>query len=259
MPECVAYLAGIEPIRANVLEAAINLKIISRNGVGIENIDLEAAKRLGIKIRIANAANSQGVAELAMAFIFSAARSINSCNTSMKKGKWIREKGLELEDKILGIIGCGNIGKKVAQMATGIGMGVLGYDLYRDISFNPNQHFKFVDLDELFKHSDIISLHCPPSEKPLINKDTIMKMKDGIILINTARASLVDESALLDALDKGKVAKYAIDVYNKEPPGLNKLIIHEKTICTPHIGGYTTESIDRAAEMAVDNIIEELL
>jgi D-3-phosphoglycerate dehydrogenase len=258
LPECVGYLAGIEPIGERVLKAAKNLKVISRNGVGIDNIDLKAAKQLGIAIRVADAANSQGVAELAMAFIFLTTRSICSSNTHMKEGQWRREKGIELEGKVLGIIGCGNIGKKVARMATGIGMGVLGYDLYPDISFSPNQRFKFVKLDELFRHVDIITLHCPPCEIPIINKDSIMKMKEGIILINTARASLVDESALLEALNSRKIAKYATDVYNNEPPKLNELITHEMTICTPHIGGYTKESIDRAAEMAVDNLLKEL-
>jgi D-3-phosphoglycerate dehydrogenase len=258
LPECIGYLAGIEPIGERVLKAAKNLKVISRNGVGIDNINLEAANHLGITIKIAGATNSQGVAELAIAFIFMIARSICTCNTHMKKGQWRREKGIELEGKVLGIIGCGNIGRKVARMATGIGMGVLGYDLSPDISFNPNQRFKFVELDELFKHADIISLHCPPGETPIINKVSIMKMKDGIILINTARASLVEESALLEALNNGKIAKYATDVYNNEPPGLDELIIHGKTMCTPHIGGYTIESIDRAAEMAVDNLLKEL-
>ncbi len=258
LPECVAYLAGIEPIRANVLKAAKNLKIISRNGVGIDNIDLKAAERLGIKVKIATAVNSQGVAELAIALIYSSVRSITNCNTHMKNGEWIRKKGIELEGKTLGIIGCGNIGKRVIKMAIGIGFKVIGYDLYPDKFFNPNNSFKYTDLNGIFENSDIISLHRPPGKKPLINKDLIMKMKNGVIIINTARASLVNEAALLEALNEGKIAKYATDVYNKEPPGLNELIIHEKTICTPHIGGYTIESIDRAAEMAVDNIIKDL-
>lgn len=258
LPECVAYLAGIEPIKANVLNAAKNLKIISRNGVGIDNIDRKVAERLGIKIKIAPAANSQGVAELAIGLIFCSIRSITNCNAHMKNGIWKREKGTELKAKTLGVIGCGSIGKIVIKMALGIGLKVLGYDLYPDKSFSPSNSFKYVDLNELFENSDIISLHCPPSENPIINRDSMMKMKNGVILINTARASLVDESTVSKALNKGKIAKYAIDVYNNEPPGLNELILHENTICTPHIGGCTTESIDRAVKMAIDNIIKEL-
>ncbi len=258
LPECVAYLAGIESIRENILKAAKNLKVISRNGVGIENIDLKAAEQLGIKVRIATASNAQGVAELAIGLIFSSIRLIPICNTYMKKGEWHREKGIELEGKTLGIIGCGNIGKRVIKMALGIGMNVIGYDLYPDELFNPGKNFKYTSIDEVYNKADIISLHSPPSEMPLINTNSISKMQRGVIIVNTARAPLVDEKAILKALNERKVAMYATDVYTREPPELNELITHKFTICTPHIGGYTSESVDRAAEAAVDNIIKEL-
>ncbi len=258
LPECVAYLAGIEPIRENILKAAKNLKIISRNGVGIDNIDLQAAERLGIKVKIAAASNAQGVAELAMGLIFSSIRLIPICNSFMKKGEWHREKGIELEGKILGIVGCGNIGKRVIKMALGIGMKVIGYDLYPDKSFNPGKNFKYTNIDEIYEKAVIISLHSPPGKTPLINAKSITKMQEGVIIINTARAPLVEEKAILEALNQRKVAVYATDVYSREPPKLNELISHKYTICTPHIGGYTSESVDRAAEAAVDNIIKEL-
>lgn len=258
LPECIAYLAGIEPIKDNILKVAKNLKIISRNGVGIDNIDLKAAERLGIKVKIAAASNAQGVAELAIGLIFSSIRLIPICNTYMKKGEWHREKGIELEGKTLGIIGCGNIGKKVIKMALGIGMRVLGYDLYANETFSPGNNFNYTDIDQIFEKADIISLHSPPSDKPIINNESLAKMKRGIIVINTARAALVDEKAMVEALNERKVAVYATDVYTREPPELNELINHKFTICTPHIGGYTSESIDRAAEAAVDNIIKVL-
>jgi D-3-phosphoglycerate dehydrogenase len=257
LPDCIAYLAGIEPITGKILTAAKNLKIISRNGVGIDNIDLKAAEKLGIKVKIAAASNAQGVAELAMALIFSSIRSIPICNSYMKKGIWHRKNGIELEGKILGIIGCGNIGKRVIKMALGIGMNVIGFDIYPEETFHPDNRFKYTTLEEIFEKSDFISLHAPPGEKPIINTESIRKMKNGIIIVNTARAALVDEAAMVKALNEGKVFVYATDVYNKEPPGIDELISHERTICTPHIGGYTSESIDRAAEAAVDNIIKE--
>ena len=257
LPECDAYLAGIEPISEKVLRTAKNLRIISRNGVGIDNIDLKAAENLGIKIKIAAASNAQGVAELAIGLIFSCIRLIPICNSYMKKGVWHRELGRELESKILGVIGCGNIGKRVIKMALGLGMQVIGFDLYPDISFHPDNRFQYINLEEIYEKSDIISLHAPPGENPIINTDSILKMKKGIIIVNTARAALVDEYAMLKALNEEKVLFYATDVYTTEPPGINELINHERTICTPHIGGYTTESIDRAAEAAVDNIIKE--
>ncbi len=258
LPDCVAYLAGIEPITEKILTVAKKLKIISRNGVGIDNIDMKAAESLGIKVKIAAASNAQGVAELAIALIFSSIRSIPICNSYMKKGVWHRENGMELEGKILGIIGCGNIGRRVIKMALGIGMNVLGFDLYPDKSFHPHNRFKYTTLEDIYEKSDIISLHVPPSENPIINPDSIRKMKKGIIIVNTARAPLVDEAAMVKALNERKIFVYATDVYAKEPPGIDDLISHERTICTPHIGGYTSESIDRAAEAAVDNIIKEL-
>jgi phosphoglycerate dehydrogenase-like enzyme len=258
LPECIAYLAGIEPINEKVLKIAKKLKVISRNGVGIENIDLKAAKRLGIDIMIASGANSQGVAELAISMIFSTARVIPTSNFLMKQGKWQRTMGVEVERKTLGVIGCGNIGKRTINMALGLNMDVIGFDLHRDKNFNPSSRFKFTSLEEVFKSSDFISLHCPPSEKPIIDDIAIKQMKEGIIIINTARAAVIDENAVLNGLNSGKVRYYATDVYDNEPPNLNSLISHENVICTPHIGGYTVESIDRAMEIAVDNILTKL-
>lgn len=260
VPDCVAYLAGIEPIRATLLETAKNLKVISRNGIGIDNIDIEAAKRLGIKVKIAPGSFAQSVAELAIGLIFNSFRSIPLSNKYVKEGEWARaDKGIELDKKILGIIGCGNIGKRVIKMALGLGMNVLGYDLYPDKDFNPGNNFKYTDFEEILTKSDVISLHCPPGDKPLINEETIGKMKEGIFIINTARALLVDEKAILSALNSGNVMMYATDVYELEPPELTDLITHERTICTPHIGGYTIESVDRSTEMAVDNILKEFI
>jgi phosphoglycerate dehydrogenase-like enzyme len=256
LPECDAYLAGIEPIDGEILEKASKLKIISRNGVGIDNIDLKVAKRLGIPVKIASGANSQGVAELSIGLIFSAIRSIPLSDKRMKNGLWEREKGMEVFGKTLGIIGTGNIGEKVAKMALALGMNVLGYDLYPDIDFNPSDKFSYSEFNELLSNSDIITLHCPPSDIPLINRKTLEKTKEGVIIINTARAGVVDDEAILDGLNSRMIKVYATDVYDEEPPKMNDLIKHKNTITTPHIGGYTDESIDRAAEVAVDNIID---
>lgn len=255
IPDCIAYLAGIEKISAKVLEVAKKLKVISRNGVGVENIDLEVAKSFGIEVKVAMGANSQGVAELTIGLMLSLIRSIPNNNESLKNGEWIRFMGTEVSGKTLGVIGCGNIGKNVVEMSLGLKMKVLGYDLYPDKNFHPSKNFKYTSFNELLRNSDIISLHCPPSDQPLINKDTLKIMKDGVFIINTARATLVDKVELIQALDNGKVNGYATDVYEVEPPELDPLINHEKTITTPHIGGYTRESIDKAVETAVDNIL----
>ncbi len=258
LPECVAYLAGIETIGERVLKSAKKLKIISRNGVGVENIDLEAAKRLKIDVMIAEGANAQGVAELAISMILNSARAIPISNSLMKQGQWQRKMGNELEGKTLGVIGCGNIGKRTIKMALGLNMEVIGFDIYEDKSFNPSSKFKFAPLKEVLNKSDFISLHCPPGENPVIDDKAISEMKDGVILINTARATVIDENSVLNGLKSGKVRAYATDVFIEEPPKIGALLSHENVICTPHIGGYTTESIDRAMELAVQNILIKL-
>jgi D-3-phosphoglycerate dehydrogenase len=255
LPECIAYLAGTEIISERVLNSSKNLIVISRNGVGINNIDLNATKNLNIEVKITPGSNAQGVAELTIALMLNAIRSISIQDHDLKRGKWNRIKGIEIGGKVLGIIGCGNIGKRVIHMALGLGMKVLGYDFDPDESFNPSDNFQYVSLYELFKKSDIISLHIPPEEQPIIDKKALSMMKDGVFLINTARAEVVDDLELVKALNTKKVQIYATDVYREEPPKINDLISHPRTISTPHIGAYTEESINRGVEAAVDNIL----
>lgn len=258
LPECIAYLAGTERISEKVLRSSKRLKVISRNGVGINNIDLKVAQELGIEVTITPGANAEGVAELAITLLLTAVRSVPTQNKDLKMGEWNRLKGIEIARKTLGVLGVGNIGKRVITMALGLGMKVLGYDLYPDSSFHPSNDFKFVDLQEILSSSDIISVHIPPGDKPIIDKKALSMMKDGVYIINTARAEVVDELEIVKALDNNKVQIYATDVYKKEPPEVDDLISHPKTICTPHIGAYTEESINRAVEAAVDNILKVL-
>lgn len=258
LPKCVAYLAGAEVISRKLMESCPNLKVISRNGVGVENIDQQAAQDCCITIKTTPGANAQGVAELAISLMFSAARSIPLSDKRMKQGIWKRENAFELYGKTLGVIGTGNIGKRVINMALGIGMNVLGYDLYPDYSFAPSKQFRYQELGGLIAETDVISLHCPPGDAPIISKDAINTMKSNTIIVNTARAGVVDEQAIFGALESGKLMYYATDVYLKEPPEMNDLIKHERCICTPHLGGYTHESINRALEGAIENILESL-
>ncbi len=258
--DCVGYLAGIESISAEVMERSRRLKVISRNGTGIDNVDLDAARRLNIKVCRAQGANAHGVAELTLGFIFSLARSIPFSDSNLKQGQWIRKRGLEVENLVLGVIGCGEIGRRTAVLATGVGMKVCGYDPLADATFSlPN--FRFVSLDELYRQSDVISLHCPPLQdgKSLIDAAAIAKMKKGVYLINTARASLLDDDAVFSGLEKGHLTGLALDVFNHEPPDNTKLLCDSRVIATPHIGGYTAESISRATSQAVDNIISVLM
>lgn len=260
LPDCVGMLAGVEPITTRVLESVKNLKAISRNGVGTNNIDKEVAEKLGIKILITPGANARGVAELAFGHVLSVLRSIPFCDSAIKQQDWKRIKGIELEGKTLGLIGCGNIGKYVAEFALSFDMKVLAYDPFKDESFKPSDDFKYCLFHELIEQSDIISLHCPPKNdgSALIDGTVISKMKDGVYIINTARAELLDDDAVLKALDSGKIAGLALDVFSPEPPVDWKLANHSNVVATAHIGGFTKESVDRAVSMAVDNLINEL-
>jgi D-3-phosphoglycerate dehydrogenase len=260
LSDCVGYLAGVEKVTKRVLEAAQSLKVISRNGTGVDNIDLEAAAQLNIKVCRTEGANAKGVAELTIGLMFALVRSIPLHDTKMKKERWERGKGIELEEKNLGLIGCGQIGKETALRSLGLGMKVLAYRRHPDLSFAPSGMFEWVSFEELIGKTDIISLHRPadPSRKPIITEDTIRKMKRGVYLINTARASLLDERAVMNALDEGHISGVATDVYDKEPPEEFSLVKHERVIATPHLGGYTNESINRATVEAVENIINAL-
>mgnify|MGYP006293233293 CR=1 FL=1 len=251
------YLAGVEKISAAVLEAAKKLKVIGRNGVGIDNIDLPAAERLGITICPTPGANAQGVAELAVGLLFSLVRWIPYSSCELKGGTWNRRKGTELNGKTLGVVGCGNIGKRVAGLAAGLGMTVRGYDMYPDTAFSPGG-FTWSTLKDLISGSDFISLHCPAGEKPLIDAAAVSSMKAGTYLINTARAALVDEAAVMEGLDSGRLAGYATDVFDPEPPEDFTLVQHEKVIASPHIGGFTKESVDRATRGAIQQILENI-
>jgi phosphoglycerate dehydrogenase-like enzyme len=260
VPGCVGWLAGVEKISARVFEAAKELKVIGRNGVGVDKIDLAAAEAAGVKICRAIGANSRGVAELAFASILALVRAIPFSDARFKAGEWERRKGVELDGRTLGLLGCGRIGKLVAGFGLAFGMKVLAYDPYPDESFRPAGEFSFVDLDRVLAESDVVSLHCPPREdgKPLIDKAALAKMKEGVYLVNTARAELLDEEAVLAAIDAGRTAGLATDVYREEPPKDSCLVESDRVIATPHIGGYTRESVTRAVGAAVDAILSEL-
>jgi phosphoglycerate dehydrogenase-like enzyme len=259
LPGCVAYLAGVEKVSARVLETVQGLRVISRNGTGADNIDLEAARRLNITVCVARGANANGVAELTIALIFALVRAIPFSDAKMKCEQWERREGIELAGRTLGLIGCGAIGRTVAMLGSAIGLRVVAFDPRLDLSFAP-ANFCWVSLDEVYGRSDVVSLHCPaPADgKPIINRGAIAKMKKGVYLVNTARAALLDEDAVLEALASGQIAGAAVDVFAKEPPEDYRLVQHHRVIATPHVGGYTSESVLRATQEAVDNILKNL-
>ncbi|MBC8374349.1 MAG: phosphoglycerate dehydrogenase [Phycisphaerae bacterium] len=259
LPGCVGYLAGVEEISSRVLDAAAGLKVISRNGTGVDSVDLGAADRNGVRVLRAAGANARGVAELTFGHIIAAVRSIPFSDAAMKDQQWTRRKGIELAGRKLGLIGCGMIGRLVAGFALAFDMDVIACDPFADMSFKPSKRFAFASIDDVLATSDIISLHCPPQDGgALIDAASIGKMKDGVYLINTARASLIDDSAVLAGLESGKIAGVVVDAFDPEPPADWRLAGHPKVIGTPHIGGFTPESIDRAVSAAVDNLLKAL-
>ena len=260
LPGCVGYLAGVETISARVLQCAADLKVISRNGTGVDSVDVEAAQACGIQVCRAQGANARGVAELTFAHILAAVRGLSFSDSQMKSEQWTRRKGIELEGRTLGLVGCGKIGQLVTGFALAFGMQVKAYDPYPNPEFAPEGDFFYAILDEILSDADIISLHCPAQADgtPLINARTIAQMKKGVHIVNTARGNLMDAQAVLDALDTGHVAGVTLDAFESEPPQDWGLAKHTQVIASPHIGGFTQESVDRAMCAAVQNMLSIL-
>lgn len=257
LPGCTGYLAGVERISERVLAAADALRAISRNGVGVDAIDLAAAERRGVKVLTAPGANAQGVAELAVGLMFAGARHIVSGDRALKAGGWQRTRGFELSGRTVGVVGAGNIGRRVLAMARCLGMETVVHDPVARRAVE-EAGFEWVELAELAERSHVVTLHAPPQEAPLVDAELLSRMRRGVVLINTARAGLVDSEAVLASLREGIVGVYATDVYEREPPEHRDLVEHPDVIATAHIGGYTEESVDRATGAAVTNLIQAL-
>jgi D-3-phosphoglycerate dehydrogenase len=257
VPGCVGWLAGVEPISPRVLAAAEGLRVISRNGTGVDNIDLDFARSRGIAVERANGANARGVAELAITLMLSAFRAVPWSDGHLRKGDWQRRIGIEAQGRTLAVIGCGAIGREVVDLALGLGMWVVGHDPAPSNSF-ARPGFRFASLQEALTGADAITLHCPPGERPILDGAMLAQLKKGVAIVNTARAELIDEEALVAALDTGQVGSLATDVYRREPPEPSALTTHERVILTPHVGGFTEESVERATRVAVENLLRVL-
>ena len=246
-------------IRKAQLEVAKDsqLKLIIRGGVGVDNIDVADAEAMGIAVRNTPNASSNAVAECAIALMFSCARFISHAGHTMREGKWEKKaygKGFELFGKTLGVIGYGRIGKRIGDIAQGIGMNVIAYQRHPKPEYEC-ETMHFVDLEELFKTADIIALSTPALGAPIINAESIAKMKDGVVIINTSRGSNIDEAALLEALNNGKVKAAGLDVWAEEPTKNTELSQHPAVSALPHIGASTGEAQKRIGSEIV-SIIE---
>ncbi|MEG0857589.1 MAG: D-2-hydroxyacid dehydrogenase [Terrisporobacter sp.] len=255
----VVVVRSATKITADVLDIAAEgkLKLVIRAGVGVDNIDIIHAHKKGIIVKNTPNASSDSVAELALAHMFSIARFLGTSNYTMRNGEWNKKKykGVELGGKTLGIVGMGRIGKSLAKKAEALGMKVVYNDIFGKQDDLKNE---FLSLEEIFKTSDFLSLHVPYDKDAgsLIGKKEFEMMKDGIYIVNCARGKVVDEEALLEALDSGKVAGAGIDVFAQEPTTNELLVNHQKVSVTPHIGASTKEAQDRIGEEVV-TIIKE--
>ena len=255
----VLVVRSATKVRTPIIDAALEtgrLKLIIRGGVGIDNIDHQYAESKGIKVMNTPRASSNAVAELAMAHMLSCARFVSIAGHTMREGKWEKKiyNGIEVHGKTLGIVGYGRIGQSLGRMAIAMGMEVVAYDVFH-VPGIENEHMHYVELDELFAVSDFISLHVPSLEgQPLVNAETIAKMKDGVIIVNTSRGTNIDEAALLEALNSGKVRAAGLDVWSSEPATDNPLLSHPHVSCTPHIGAATAEAQGRIGAEIVDII-----
>lgn len=248
-----------QPIIDKALESG-RLKLVIRGGVGVDNIDVAYAEGKGIKVRNTPNASSASVAELALAHMFAVARFVNVSNVTMREGKWEKKKyeGIEIGGKTLGLIGFGRIAKELAKRAKVLGMKVLYTN--RSGKVEGFEEYEYCSLEDILKRSDFVSLHIPldKAKGAVIGKAEIEMMKDGAYIINCARGGVVDEDALLEALNSGKLAGAGIDVYKEEPTKNIGLVSHPKVSATPHIGASTGEAQTRIGEEIV-SIIKEVL
>lgn len=260
-------------VRKELIDACPNLKLIGRGGVGMDNIDVDYAKSKGVAVVNTPAASSLSVAELVFSHLFTGVRFLQDANRKMpvegsEKFNDLKKayaKGSELRGKTIGIIGFGRIGRATASVALGLGMDVLAYDLFPfsgNITLNLTQGInvdipvKTVSLEEVIANSDFISLHTPFADKPILGMEEFAAMKDGVGIVNCSRGGTIDESALLDALNSGKVAFAGLDVFDNEPTPNGDLLSHPKISLTPHIGASTNEAQERIGTELANLIID---
>ena len=245
-------------VRKDLIDQCPNIKLIGRGGVGMDNIDVEYAKSKGVEVINTPAASSQAVAELAFGHFLSIARFIHDSNKNMPVSgdsnfNGLKKKyaeGIELTGRTVGVLGFGRIGQHAAKVGLGLGMNILAVDPYTKeatISVKVadqvvNVPVKTVSMDEMLKHSDFITLHVPFTGAPVLGKEEFAKMKDGVIIANASRGGTIDEDALLEALNSGKVFGIGLDVFDNEPTPRKDLLVHPKVSATPHIGASTTQA-----------------
>lgn len=256
--EVVINIRAYSKFNESLLQACPDLKLISVLGIGTDNIDLPAASRAGIKVCNTPGYSAVSVAEHTLTLMLAAARKIPAHDQELRAGRWTRLPMIQLHGKILGILGFGNIGRQLGLLAKGIGMKVWAWTLNPSPERAAESGIQFVEFDQLLSQSDVISITIQASEKTrgLISREALAKVKPSCILVNTARASIVDTSTLIEFLRTGKIAAAALDVYDQEPlPPTDPLLSLANVVLSPHNAGMTPEAIEKGNQMVVDNVI----
>jgi len=257
---CTGCVAGLDHFTAKVFESARDLKVVSRYGIGVDNVDLASAKANKVVVCITPGANTQAAADLTFALLLSVARKVPLLDRKTREGQWTRSTGTELYGKTLGILGLGAVGKAVARRASGFSMRVVAYNPSVDVDFIRKNNIFLTDFDTVVREADFLSLHMPLKDETRhkISADVMKSMKKGAVIINTARGGLVDEAAAYELLASGHLGGMGLDVYEEEPPPKSPLFELENVVLTPHTASHTAEAITAMADMSVQNLIDAL-
>jgi D-3-phosphoglycerate dehydrogenase len=255
------YIAGLDEIDRSVIEAADRLKVIARYGVGYDNIDVEAAREKGVVVTNAPGANAASVAELAIGLMIALMRNITQAVEATKAGGWPRLKGISLEGARVGLVGFGAIGRETARRLEGFGCEVMAYDPAIDEAAAEALGVEIAAYDDVIREADVLSLHAPltPETHHMVDADLLSRMKPGAILVNTARGGLIDEGAVLTALESGQLGGVALDVFAQQPPDPdNPLLAHPKVIATPHMGSHSNSAANAMGRAALHDCLAVL-
>lgn len=258
--DCDGVIVGVDPMDADVIAAAPKLKAIAKYGVGVDNIDLDAAKARGIKVSVTVGANSEAVADYAFALLMAMARKVPMIDSECRKHNWKKITTRDVSRSVIGIAGMGAIGKLVARRARAFDMEVLGYDVFWDEKFAEENGVKRATMEEIYARADFISLHVPllPSTRGMIGAAQLRAMKSDAVIINTARGGLIDEDALLTALENHEIGGACIDAFEQEPPRDERWFTLDNVILGSHCAASTSGASLNMGRMATANVIRDL-
>lgn len=255
-----ALVVGADRVTQQVLEAGPRLRVVAKHGVGVDNIDLEAAAARGVVVTYAPGANTDAVAEMTIALLLALWRGLAWADRAMRERRWDLRLGRQWRGRILGIVGLGRIGRAVALLARSLGMQVTAYDIVEDPAFAATQGIRYCSLEELLRSADGVSVHAPlnASTRGLLSARELGWMRPDAVLINVARGGVVDEQALADALTAGRLAGAAVDVFEQEPPWMSPLLQVHNVLLTPHIAAYTREAMVNVDLMVAADVVAVL-